>query len=233
MEEHSGFIKKYAVIVAGGSGNRMGSSIPKQFLKLKKKPILLYTINSFLEAYNDLVIILVVAEDQWKTGENIVRSAKDPTRIMLAKGGNSRFESVKNGLDLTEERSIVFVHDAVRCLVSTALIHRCYETTIEKGNAIPAIQATDSIRIETEDGNETISREKIKIIQTPQTFHRDILKTAYEQTFEELFTDEATVVERLGIKINLVEGEQTNIKITRPLDLILAEQILGERQSTN
>ena len=209
----------------------MGSSIPKQFLNLKNKPILLYTINTFLEAYNDLMIILVVAPDQMETGETVLRLAKDPKRISITSGGNSRFQSVKNGLDLIQERSIVFVHDAVRCLVSTALIHLCHETTIEKGNAIPAIQVPDSIRIETDEGNEPISREKVKIIQTPQTFHSDILKTAYEQPFEDVFTDEATVIERLGIKINLVEGEQTNIKITRPHDLVLAEQILEEREN--
>jgi 2-C-methyl-D-erythritol 4-phosphate cytidylyltransferase len=223
-------MKKYAVIVAAGTGSRMGGRIPKQFLKLKRKPVVLYTINTFLEAYTDLTIILVIAPEYSKTGENVLRSAKDSNRILLTNGGNSRFDSVKKGLDLIQDRSIVFVHDAVRCLVSIPLIHRCYETTLEKGNAIPVIQASDSIRIENEDGNETISREKVKIVQTPQTFHSDILKTAYEQPFEDLFTDEATVVERLGIKINLVEGEQTNIKITRPHDLLLAEQILEERK---
>ncbi len=217
---------KYAVIVAGGSGTRMGNVTPKQFLNLRGKPVLWYTLNTFLNAYDDLKIILVLAGEFLKTGENILHSTKDPGRIFVATGGHSRYHSVKNGLQHIHHPSIVFVHDGVRCLVSTQLIHRCYEMTIQSGNAIPALSAVDSIRIETATGNESIPREKVKLIQTPQTFNSEILKAGYAQPFDESFTDEASVVERLGIKINLIEGEETNIKITRPLDLVIAEKTL-------
>ncbi|MBC7828391.1 MAG: 2-C-methyl-D-erythritol 4-phosphate cytidylyltransferase [Chitinophagaceae bacterium] len=219
-------MKKYAVIVAGGSGTRMGSSVPKQFLNLHGKPVLWYTLTTFLNAYADLEIVLVVAEDYLKIGEGIVRSTGYSERVILTTGGPSRFHSVKNGLIHVHGQSIVFVHDGVRCLLSGELIHRCYEMTIEMGNAIPAIQAVDSIRIETDQGNEPVNRDKVKIIQTPQTFYSDIIKAGYEQEFDQAFTDEASVVERLGIKIHLVEGEATNIKITNPLDMVIAEKIL-------
>jgi 2-C-methyl-D-erythritol 4-phosphate cytidylyltransferase len=217
---------KYAVIVAGGSGIRMGNSIPKQFLEIAGKPVLLYTINSFLEAFDDLQIVVVLPEQHIETGKAIIDASLDPFRITVAKGGSTRFQSVKNGLEHINKPSIVFVHDAVRCLVSKELIWRCYETAAQKGNAIPAISAVDTIRIETENGNQLIDRNKVHIIQTPQTFQSEILKQAFEQPYEASFTDEASVVERTGIKINLVEGETNNIKITRPLDLVLAEKLI-------
>jgi 2-C-methyl-D-erythritol 4-phosphate cytidylyltransferase len=223
-------MKKYAVIVAGGSGLRMGGSIPKQFLPLHGKPVLWHTLTTFLDAFSDLEIILVLAEQSLTTGQEIMRSTHSPDRIWMAPGGETRFHSVKNGLSHINQHSIIFVHDAVRCLLSTELIHRCYNTALEKGNAIPAIAAIDTIRIETFGGNEMIDRTKVRIIQTPQTFYSDIIKAAYEQEYEESFTDDASVVERLGIKIQLVEGEASNIKITQPVDLLIAERILEERE---
>lgn len=219
-------MKKYAVIVAGGSGTRMGSSVPKQFLNLRGKPVLWYTLNTFLAAFDDLEIILVVAADHLQTGQDILRSTNHSDRILLTTGGQSRFHSVKNGLKYIHGLSVVFVHDGVRCLLSKELIHRCYETTRKFGNAIPAIASIDSLRLETAGGNEVLNRDKVKIIQTPQTFYSDILKAAFEQPFEDSFTDEASTVERLGQKIHLVEGESTNIKITNSMDLLLAEKIL-------
>lgn len=222
-------MKKYAVIVAGGSGSRMGTTTPKQFLELHGRPLLLYTVNTFLNAYRDLEIIVVVPEGYVGIGQEIIASSNDPDRLRLVTGGERRFHSVKNGLQHIHEPSVVFVHDGVRCLVSTDLIHRCYTTTLEYGNAIPAIQSVDSIRIETAAGSKVVDRNKVKIIQTPQTFHSDLIKAAYDQEFEESFTDEASVVERLGMKIHLVPGEATNIKITRPVDLLIAGQILEDR----
>lgn len=219
-------MRKYAIIVAGGSGRRMGATIPKQFLMLHQKPVLWYTLNTFLNAYDDLQIVLVVAEDHLQTGENILRSTRDPSRISLTIGGASRFHSVKNGLQHIEEPSIVFVHDGVRCLLTTRLIQRCYEAAMKNGNAIPAIQAFDSVRIETANGNESVNRHKVKIIQTPQTFYSNIIRTGYDQSYDDAFTDEASVVERMGIKICLIEGEPTNIKITEPFDMLIAEKIL-------
>ena len=222
-------MKKYAVIVAGGSGLRMGTTIPKQFLPIFGKPVLLYTLNTFLQAYRELEIILVLPEQHTSTGQEIVHQCDDPARVWITVGGETRFDSVKNGLRHIRQHSIVFVHDAVRCLITTQLIHRCYETALENGNAIPAIKAVDTIRIERYNRNEQIDREKVRIIQTPQTFFSEIIKAAFELDYDESFTDEASVVEKLGVNIVLVEGEDSNIKITRPIDLLIAEKIMEER----
>jgi 2-C-methyl-D-erythritol 4-phosphate cytidylyltransferase len=222
-------MKKYAVIVAGGSGLRMGTTIPKQFLPIFGKPVLLYTLNTFLQAYNDLEIILVLPDQHTTIGQQIVHQCQDSSRVWITFGGPTRFDSVKNGLRHITQHSIVFVHDAVRCLITTELIHRCYETALENGNAIPAIKAVDTIRIERYNRNEQIDREKVRIIQTPQTFFSEIIKAAFDLDYEESFTDEASVVEKLGVNIVLVEGEDSNIKITRPIDLLIAEKIMEER----
>lgn len=223
-------MKKYAVIVAGGSGMRMGTVVPKQFLPLQGKPVLWYTLTAFLDAFPDLEIILVLPEAHLQTGQEILRSTYAPDRIWMTVGGETRFHSVRNGLSHIHQHSIVFVHDGVRCLLTPQLIRRCYEMAQERGNAIPAISAVDSIRIETFNGNEFIDRSKVRIIQTPQTFYSDIIKAAFEQEYEESFTDEASVVERLGVKIHLIDGESTNIKITHPIDVLIAEKILEERE---
>jgi 2-C-methyl-D-erythritol 4-phosphate cytidylyltransferase len=222
-------MKKFAVIVAGGSGLRMGTAIPKQFLPLKGRPLLWYTLEAFLSAFEDISLIVVLPHDHLLTGHDIIRSTADPTRIRVIEGGTTRFHSVKLGLAPIQQHSMVFVHDGVRCLISTELIHRCYATAQQYGNAIPAIPAHDTIRIKTVDGNRQIDRNKVRIIQTPQTFYSDVIKAAFEQEYDEQFTDEASVVERLGIKIELVEGELTNIKITQPIDLLIAEKVLEER----
>jgi len=222
-------MKKYAVIVAGGSGLRMGTIIPKQFLPIFGKPVLLYTLNTFLDAYQDMEIILVLPEQHINTGQEIVNQCDAPSRIKITIGGATRFDSVKNGLKHIHQHSIVFVHDAVRCLITTQLIHRCYETALENGNAIPALRAVDTIRIEHYNRNEQIDREKVRIIQTPQTFFSEIIQTAFDLEYEADFTDEASVVEKLGVNIVLVEGEDSNIKITRPIDLLIAEKIMEER----
>jgi 2-C-methyl-D-erythritol 4-phosphate cytidylyltransferase len=222
-------MKKYAVIVAGGSGLRMGAALPKQFLPLRGKPVLWYSLDTFLRAWPNIEIILVLPNNHVQAGQEIVNTTADPARISITVGGDTRFHSVKNGLDCISSPGIVFVHDAVRCLLTTGLIHRCYEKALEKGNAIPAIQPIDTLRIETPDGSQLIDRQKVRIIQTPQTFYSDIIKKAFEQEYDASFTDEASVVEKLGVKIELVEGEATNIKITRPLDILLAEKILEER----
>jgi 2-C-methyl-D-erythritol 4-phosphate cytidylyltransferase len=223
-------MKKYAVIVAGGTGMRMGAEMPKQFLPLRGQPVLWHTLTAFLQAYSDLEIILVLPEAHIQTGQDILRSTQDPERIWMAVGGATRFESVKNGLAHIHQHSIVFVHDGVRCLLTPDLVRRCYDMAMEYGNAIPAVPAIDTIRIENFNGNSQIDRTKVRIIQTPQTFYSDIIKAAFEQEYESAFTDEASVVERLGVKINLVEGEVTNIKITQPMDILIAERILEERE---
>jgi 2-C-methyl-D-erythritol 4-phosphate cytidylyltransferase len=222
-------MKKYAVIVAGGSGVRMGAPLPKQFLLLRNKAVLWHTLNAFLTAFNDIRIILVLPGEHIAGGNEIIASLAKPERVLVTTGGDTRYQSVQKGLQLVEKDAVVFVHDGVRCLVTPSLIQRCYIAAIEKGNATPAIAAVDSIRIDTGNGNEVMDRNKVRIIQTPQTFLAEQLMKAFEQPYEASFTDEATVVERMGIAIHLVEGEPTNIKITQPIDLLVAEKILEER----
>ena len=222
-------MKKYAVIVAGGSGLRMKTGVPKQYLTLRDKPVLWYTLTTFLDSYDDLKIILVLHRDYVEKGLVIAQNTHLPKRIWITEGGETRFHSVQNGLKQVQQHSVVFVHDAVRCLITGELIHRCYEETLKNGNAVPAVAAVDTIRIESALGNEQVDRNRVRIIQTPQTFYSDMIKAAFEQDYDDAFTDEASVVERLGVKINLVEGDYSNIKITKPVDLLIAEKILEER----
>lgn len=224
-------MKKYAVIVAGGNGTRMKSSLPKQFLVVNNKPLLFYTISTFLKAFPDMNVILVLPEEHMATGQEIIDGYFDAGQIQVTIGGRTRFESVKNGLEHVLEESIVFVHDGVRCLLSPALIHRCYESALESGTAIPVINSRDSIRVVLEDDNEAIDRNMVKLVQTPQTFHSKIILPAFQIDFKDKFTDEATVVEAYGLKVQLVEGEDENIKITTPADLMLAERILTLREA--
>lgn len=222
-------MKKYGIIVAGGIGSRMESSTPKQFMLLHEKPVLYYTIRTFLEAYDDLNIILVLPEDYTDMGREIIDAYFDYGRIQITAGGETRFHSVKNGLRLVEEDGIVFVHDGVRCLLTTNLIHRCYEKALVNGSAIPVVPVKDSVRLLSGESNEAIERNRVVLVQTPQTFHSRILLPAFEIDYKERFTDEASVVESFGLKIELVEGEEHNVKITRPIDLIVAENILEKR----
>ncbi len=224
-------MKKYAIIVAGGSGTRMGGHLPKQFMLLRDKPVLYYTLKTFIESYEDLQVILVLPMDYTDMGQEIIDAFFDKDRIRITAGGDTRFQSVKNGLALVEEESVVFVHDGVRCLLTTELIHRCYAMAVETGTAIPAIPSKDSIRLITDEGNAAFDRNRVMLIQTPQTFHSKIIVPAFQIDYKDKFTDEATVAEAYGMKVSLVEGEETNIKITRPVDLLLAEQILAERAS--
>ncbi|MGV3528414.1 MAG: 2-C-methyl-D-erythritol 4-phosphate cytidylyltransferase [Flavisolibacter sp.] len=220
---------KYAVIVAAGSGRRMESAVPKQFLMLHEKPVLYYTLKTFLKAFDDLQLILVLPQDYIDLGREIIDAWFDHERIQITAGGETRFDSVKNGLKLVEDESIVFVHDAVRCLLSVDLIRQCYHHALKMGSAVPVLRSKDSVRLLKEEinDNEVLDRNKVVIVQTPQTFHSKILIPAYEKSeYKEKFTDEATVVESMGIKISLIEGEETNIKITTPFDLLIAEKLL-------
>ena len=219
-------MKKIAVIVAGGNGRRMNTELPKQFLLLNGKPVLYYTINTFLNSYSDIEIILVLPEDHIAAGKEIIDAWFDSSRVTIAAGGRTRFHSVQNGLELITEESIIFVHDGVRCLLSSELIHRCYSAAMENGSAIPVIDSKDSVRMVKGDSNEAIERSRIKLVQTPQTFHSKILLPAFKIDFKDKFTDEATVVEAFGLKVYLTEGEENNIKITRPSDLLIAEKLV-------
>jgi 2-C-methyl-D-erythritol 4-phosphate cytidylyltransferase len=225
-------MKKYAVIVAAGSGTRMGKDIPKQFLNLGAKPILYHTVETFYDAFPDIDIILVVSSRYMKWGEDIA-NAFNGRSLQLVEGGKTRFQSVKNGLACIKDHSVVFVHDGVRCLVTGQLIHRCYEQAIMRGSAIPTVAVTETVRILNGDGgHHMLDRNLVRMVQTPQTFLSPILLKAYELEESESFTDEASVVEASGEKVHLIEGEYTNIKITRPQDMAVAEEIMRLRELT-
>ncbi len=224
-------ITKTAVIVAGGSGTRMGSATPKQFLLLKGKPLLWYTIRAFLDAYNDMQIILVLPKAHIDNGKAIAAEFPEAD-IKFIVGGDTRFASVKNGVMAAADDAIIFVHDGVRCLISPELIQACYAQTIEKGSAVPAVASTDSVRLSAADGSHhVVDRQFVQIIQTPQTFPAKVLKAAFQQAYRDVFTDEATVVEAAGGVVHLIAGDYSNIKVTRPIDLLMAERILEERNS--
>jgi len=211
----------------------MGSNLPKQFMLIKGKPVLYYSIKTFLDAYEDIEIILVLPAAFTNIGEEIIDAYFDKERIKIAIGGDTRFQSVKNGLKLVEDESIIFVHDAVRCLVSVSLIHRCYELAMQTGAAVPVISSKDSVRILNDDNHGVIDRNKVMLVQTPQTFHSKILLPAFDIDYKDKFTDEATVVEAYGLRISLAEGEETNIKITAPIDLLIAERTIEQLTINN
>jgi 2-C-methyl-D-erythritol 4-phosphate cytidylyltransferase len=224
-------MKKTAIIVAGGTGQRMGTTLPKQFLAIEGKSILLHTIDQFISAFSDINFVIVLPADYIHEGENIIASSGLSQSFLFVAGGDTRFQSVKNGLAQADPASIVFVHDAVRCLLTPDLIQRCYQQAVEKGSAIPAVSSTDTVRIIEGTKHHVVDRVNVMMIQTPQTFNAAILKKAFEQVYQPSFTDEANVLEASGKEVYLIEGEYENIKITRPLDLAIAEYILAKRAS--
>ncbi len=217
--------KKHILIVAAGDGKRMGSSFPKQFLLLDGKPVLFHTINSFL-FLGDIEFTLVLNEnyvDYWqnlcvKFGFNI------PHKII--EGGPTRFHSVVSGLKNIPTESLVLIHDAARPFPSQETINRVCSLAIIKGNAIPSISVNSSMREINGADNKSVSRDNFRLIQTPQAFHSSIIKAAYKQNYNSHFTDDATVLESTGEKINIVEGNNENIKISNSIDMIIAEGIL-------
>jgi 2-C-methyl-D-erythritol 4-phosphate cytidylyltransferase len=172
-------MKKVAVIVAAGSGSRMGKEIPKQFLELAGKPILYHTLDTFLGSFPDMQIVLVIARKFMNWGQEIANAFVDPSRIKIVEGGNTRFQSVRNGLATIHENSVVFVHDGVRCLLTGHLIHRCYEQALLKGSAVPTVATTETVRIVEGDEHRMIDRSHVRMVQTPQTFLSNIIVNAF------------------------------------------------------
>ncbi len=221
-------MNKSVIIVAGGQGLRMNAGIPKQFMELNGKPILMHTIKRFHDFQKDIFIVVVLPEGEIETWKSlqIKHSFTIPHQVIA--GGPKRFHSVKNGLAALTNPCIVAIHDGVRPLCSAVLIKRCFDEAEKKSNAIPSIQIPETIREITAEGNTVVDREKFRIIQTPQCFDSWMLKKAYEQAEKkgaDNFTDDAGVFENDGNKINLVEGERYNIKITVQEDLIIASVI--------
>lgn len=220
-------MKYYAVIVGGGSGNRMQSELPKQFMLLAGKPILMHTITAFYHSEYKPEIIVVLNVDFHLYWENLCKQYHFSIPHILVKGGSQRFHSVKNGIKLIKGKAIIAIHDAVRPLVSKQLINRSFREAELAGNAVTAIKSRDSVRQQNEKHSIPLNRDEIYLIQTPQTFSSDILNKAYKQDFRNEFTDDASVVERSGIAINLIEGESSNFKITLPEDLKIADIYLN------
>ncbi len=225
-------MKHYAIIVAGGSGTRFGSSIPKQFLPLCGRPVLMHTIERFAQCAHTEVV-LVLPREQRHYWQELCHQHHFTIPHSVVDGGDSRFQSVKNALLSLSFTStdIVAVHDGVRPLVSKSLILSTYEVAEKCGAAIPAVQVTDSIRNIAEDGASSVALERasLRAVQTPQTFNAQRLLKAYEVPYAPFFTDDASVYEHAGGKVTLVEGETTNIKITHPIDITIAEHIISQK----
>ena len=215
-------MKAYAVIVAGGKGLRMGGDIPKQFLPIDGKPILMHTIEAFREALDDVQIVLVLPADQHDYWRELCKKHGFRSPELIATGGETRFHSVRNGLALLPDDAdaVVGVHDGVRPFVSAETILRCYKAAAEGKVVVPVVPVVETIRQILPDGKSvTRPRDEYRLVQTPQTFPLALLKQAYQQAFSEAFTDDASVVEALGKEITMVEGNRENIKITTPSDL--------------
>jgi 2-C-methyl-D-erythritol 4-phosphate cytidylyltransferase len=215
--------QKIAIIVAGGKGERMNAGIPKQFLEIQGKPILMHTLEAFYRFETEMKLILVLPAAQISFWENLCENHNFTFPHQIVEGGNARFYSVKNALEAIQTPSLVAVHDGVRPLVSMETIARCFDAAEKLDAAIPVVDLVDSIRQLTDNGSRSVDRNAYKLVQTPQVFDGELLKKAYEQEFSTLFTDDASVVEAMGKHVQLVEGNRENIKITTEFDLKIAE----------
>ena len=218
-------MKKYIIIVAGGKGLRMGGDIPKQFLPVCGKPVLMRTLEAFHAYDSSIHIILVLPVSQQAYWQDLCQEYQFTLAHDIANGGDTRFHSVKNGLALVEGEGLVGVHDGVRPFVSQEVIARCYEEASFKNAVIPVIGVVETVRHLTDEGSETVPRGQYKLVQTPQVFDVTLLRRAYQQECTDMFTDDASVVEALDEKVFLVEGNRENIKLTTPFDLKLAEML--------
>ena len=217
---------EYAILVAGGSGTRMQSQLPKQFISVGGQPVLMHTIQRFFAANPQMQIIVVLPAAQIQTWQHLCREHAFPVPHRVVAGGATRFASVKNGLEVITQDGIVAVHDGVRPFASVTVIREAFTVAAQTGNAVVAVALKESIRQVTETGNQALDRSQYRLIQTPQCFQVALLKRAYQVPEEPAFTDDASVVERLGEKINLVEGSYENLKITTPEDLLWAEMLV-------
>lgn len=219
----------FAIVVAGGKGTRMQSEIPKQFLLLKGKPILMHSLTAFHQFDQDLKIILVLPENQISFWNDLKEKYQFKIKHEIAFGGETRFHSVKNGLEkIKSEDGIVAIHDGVRPLLSQDLIKRAFAISSLKGSAIPVIPLKDSLRLVENESSKIVNRSNYRLVQTPQVFDIKSLKDAYKQPYKAVFTDDASVVEANGKKITLIDGEEINLKITTPNDLVFAENLWQE-----
>ena len=219
---------QYVLIVAGGKGIRMGGDIPKQFLPIGGVPVLMRTMDAFYAYNQDIQIILVLPHDQQAFWLDLCRKHHFERPYRIADGGETRFHSVKNGLALVETPALVGVHDGVRPFVSSDVIRRCYAEASQKHAVVPCVNVVETLRHVQEERSVTVPRDEYRLVQTPQVFDATLLKKAYEQPYSLQFTDDASVVESMGMVVSLIEGNRENIKITTPFDLKIASALLEE-----
>lgn len=215
------------IIVAGGSGKRLGGPVPKQFQTVKGRPLLMWTIEAFHRFDPGMALIVVLPPEHFDIWKALCMGHRFFIEHEVVAGGEQRWHSVKAGLEKVEGDGLVAVHDGVRPLVSTELIARCFDAADKHAAAIPVVPVVPSIRETTAEGSRALDRSKLLAVQTPQCFHTDLLRKAFEQPYDPTFTDEATLVERLGVRVALVEGEENNIKVTAAMDMRLIEALLA------
>ena len=219
-------MQRSTIIVAGGSGKRMGATMPKQFLLLKGRPLLMWTIEAFHRFDPAMQLVVVLPRDHHATWQRLCSGHAFTLAHTLVSGGIERFHSTLEGLKAVGHDGLVAVHDGVRPLLSTGLIARCFTAAEEHGAAIPVVSISSSVREITEEGSQAMDRSRLRAVQTPQCFRAALLRRAFELPYDAAFTDEATLVERLGVDVHLVEGEEHNIKVTTPFDLKVAEAVV-------
>ena len=221
--------KEYALIVAGGKGTRIKSALPKQFLELNSKPILIHTLEAFYRYSEKIIIVLVLPEDDFPIWHELVKKHSFNRSIILQKGGETRFQSVKNGLDKIEAPGLVAIHDGVRPLVSEDIIGASFRLAAVHQSAVAAVRLKESLRMTDQDNTKAVDRSRFRLIQTPQTFDIELIKQAYQLKEDASMTDDASVAEKCGHVISLFEGSYENIKITTQEDLIVAEALLNSK----
>lgn len=218
----------YIIIVAGGKGLRMGGDLPKQFMPLHGKPVLMHTIERFRAYSDELKIILVLPHEQQDYWRQICQKHNFTIEHTVVDGGQTRFHSSQNGVAAVPDDAtgVIGIHDGVRPFVSEETIARCFETARQFGAALPVLPVTDTLRRVTDDGGYNVQRNDYRTVQTPQTFDAQLLKQAFKQPYSDNFTDDASVVEALGHKVTMVDGNRENIKLTTPFDLVVAEALI-------
>lgn len=221
-------MRKYAIVVAGGKGTRMGSDVPKQFLPVGGKPVLMHTLEAFRRYDEEMKLILVLPLSQQSRWRELCNTCSFVVPHTVVEGGETRFHSVRNGLSQipSEEEALVAVHDGVRPFVAQRVISECFRAAAEKGAAIPVVDIVETVRKVADGSSRTVSREDYKLVQTPQVFRLSLLKEAYGRPYVPAFTDDASVVEAAGGKVFLVEGNRENIKITTQFDMKVANALL-------
>ena len=220
-------MNKYAIIVAGGKGLRMGGELPKQFIPVEGRPVLMRTLDAFHACDASIQLILVLPRDHQPYWRELCAQYQFAVPHRIADGGATRFHSVQSGLSLVDApEALVAVHDGVRPFVSPEVISRCYAEADAHGAVVPVIPVVETVRQLVGEGSKTVARDAYRLVQTPQTFRATLLRRAYEQPYTDAFTDDASVVEALGSAVSLVDGNRENIKLTTPFDLIVAKALV-------